>query len=76
MRTLNIAISDIEYNKFGLPKEQLAFSDFVELISNELSRQNLNKCIELAEKYGLSTLTMDDINKEVKAVRKHAKNNP
>jgi len=75
MRTLNISISDIEYNKFGLQNDKLNFSDFVELVSNELSRQNLNKCVELAEKYGLSDLTMEEINKEVKAVRKNAKNN-
>ncbi|MFI5140642.1 MAG: hypothetical protein ACHQIM_22685, partial [Sphingobacteriales bacterium] len=65
----------IEYNKFGLKNDKLTFSDFVDLISNELSRQNLNKCVELAEKYGLSELTMDDINKEAKAVRKNAENN-
>jgi hypothetical protein len=75
MRTLNISISDIEYNKFGLQNDKLTFSDFVDLISNELSRQNLNKCVELAEKYGLSELTMDDISKEVKAIRKNAENN-
>jgi len=75
MKTLSVAISDIEYSKFGLEKNQLSFSDLVELISNELSRQNLDKSIELAEKYGLSKLTMDDINKEVKAVRENAKNN-
>ena len=75
MKTLNISISDIEYNKFGLENDKLTFSHLVDLISNELSKQNLNKCIELAEKYGLSKLTMDDINKEVKAVREHAKNN-
>ncbi len=74
MRTLNISISDIEYNKFGLKTEQLNFSEFVELVSNELSRQNLVKCVELSEKYGLSKLTMADITKEVRAVR-NAKNN-
>lgn len=74
MRTLNISISDIEYNKFGLKKDNLAFSDFIDLISKELTRQNLNKCIELADKYGISKMTMDEITNEVKAVRKNAKN--
>lgn len=75
MKTLNISISDIEYNKFGLQNDKLTFTDFVDLVSNELSRQNLNKCVELAEKYGLSKLTMEDISKEVKAVRRNAKDN-
>lgn len=74
MRILNVSISDIEYNKFGLTQDQLNFTDFIELVSKELMRQNLNKCVELANKYGLSTMTMDEISNEVKAVRKDAKN--
>ena len=74
MRTLNVSISDIEYNKFGLKDDKLTFTDFIDLISKELTRQNLNKSVELAEKYGLSKMTMDEITDEVKAVRKDAKN--
>ncbi|TVQ50147.1 MAG: hypothetical protein EA362_02960 [Saprospirales bacterium] len=73
MKTLNISISDTEFKKLGIIKENLTYSEFVELINRELMRQNLNKCIELAEKYGLSLMTMDEINEEVKAVR-NAKN--
>ena len=61
MRTLNISISDIEYNKFGIKNEQLNFTDFVDIVSKELTRQNLNMCIDLAERYGLSKMTMDEI---------------
>ena len=74
MRTLNISISDLELYKFGIKKDKITFSEFVDLVSKELTRQTLNKCIELAEKYGLSSMTMDEITKEVKAVRKNAKN--
>lgn len=74
MKTLNISISDLEYSKFGLQNDKLAFSDFVDLVSRELTRQTLNKCVELAGKYGLSKMTMEEITKEVKAVRKNAKN--
>ena len=74
MRTLNVSISDIEYNKFGLKEEKLTFTDFIDLVSKELTRQNLNKCLELAEKYGIAKMTMDEITNEVKAVRKNAKN--
>ena len=75
MRTLNIAISDIEYCKFGIPGEQLNFTDFIDIIGRELMRQNLNRSVALAEKYGLSSMTMDDITNEVKAVRRNAKGN-
>ena len=73
MRTLNISISDVEFHKFGIKKESLSFAEIVELINRELMRQNLNKCLELAEKHGLSSMTMEEINEEVKAVR-NAKN--
>lgn len=74
MRTLNVSISDIEYNKFGLKEEKLTFTDIIDIVSKELTRQNLSKCIEFADKYGISKMTMDEISNEVKAVRKNAKN--
>lgn len=74
MRTLNVSISDFEFNKFGLKQEQLTFQDFFELVSKELMRQNLNMCLDLSTKYGLSKMTMDEITNEVKAVRHNAKN--
>ena len=74
MRTLNVSISDIEFNKFGLKDEKLTFTDFIDLVSKELTRQNLNKCLELADKHGISKITMDEITNEVKAVRNNAKN--
>ncbi|MBC7687671.1 MAG: hypothetical protein H7211_05785 [Aquabacterium sp.] len=60
---LNVSISDIEYNKFGLKDEKLTFTDFIEIVSKEL-----------ADKYGLSKMTIDGITNEVKAVRKNAEN--
>lgn len=75
MRTLNISISDNEFHKFGLKQNNLTFSDLIKLIRKELMRENLNKCIELAEKYGLSNMTLDQISEEVKAVRRNAKSN-
>lgn len=69
MRTISIDISDLEFQKFGLKSDRLSFSDFVDIVSRELSRQNLAKTVELAERYGLSDMTMNDISNEVKAVR-------
>ena len=74
MRTLNISISDLEFSKFGLKKEKLTFSDLLELVSKEIMKKKLNDSVELAEKYNLSGMSMRDISKEVKAVRKNAKN--
>ena len=73
MRTINISISDIEFSKFGIKSENLNFTEFIELVTKVLTRQNLNKSLELAEKYGISKMTMEDITNEVKAVRSNAK---
>lgn len=73
MRTINISISDLEFIKFGIKSENLNFTELIELVTKELTRQNLNKSLELAEKYGISKMTMEDITKEVKAVRSNAK---
>lgn len=73
MKTLRVSISEIEYNKFGIQKDELTFTDFIDLVSRELTRQNLEKCVDLAEKYGLSTMTMEEITAEVKATRRDAK---
>jgi hypothetical protein len=73
MKTLNIQISELEYDKFGLRKEKLTFTEFVDIISRELMRQSLNKSVRLAGKSGLSEMSMAEISKEVKAVRKNAK---
>lgn len=75
MRTLNISISDLEFSKFGLKKDRLSFTELLDLVSNELTKQALNESIMLAEKYDLSGMSMDEITKEVKATRQNAKNN-
>lgn len=75
MRTLKISISELEYSKFGIPNDKLSFSDLIDLVSRELCRQTLNNSVKLSEKFGLSKLSMDDISKEVKAMRKNAKDN-
>jgi len=74
MKTLSISISDSEYNQFGINKYSLSFSELVELINKEITKQSLDRCIQLAEKYNLSGMTMDEISDEVKAVR-NAKSN-
>jgi len=75
MRTLNISISETEYNKFGLKEDKLSFSELLDIVSRKIARENLRKSVQLAEKYGLSKITMEEINKEIKAVRENAKNN-
>jgi len=74
MKTISISISDLEYNQFGIKNDTLSFSEFVDIINKEISKQALNRCVQLAEKYKLSKMTIEEITEEVKAVR-NAKNN-
>ena len=73
MRTLNVSISDMEFNNLGIKNENITFTEFIELVRREVMRNNLNICLALAEKYGLSSMTMNEINEEIKSVR-NAKN--
>ncbi|HET7119603.1 MAG TPA: hypothetical protein VFI29_24105 [Hanamia sp.] len=73
MRTLNISISELEYNKFGLKEDELSFSELLDIVSREMARQNLRESVELGKKYGFSKISMKEIDQEIKAVRKHAK---
>lgn len=73
MRTLNISISDFEYKKFGLKDDNLSFNELLEIVSREFYKLNLLKSVELAKKYNISQMTIDEITNEVKAVRKMKK---
>ena len=75
MRTLNISISELEFNRFGLKEDKLSFSELLDIVSRELARENLRESVKLGEKYGFSKLTMEDIDKEIKSARRDAKNN-
>lgn len=74
MKTISVSISDLEYNQFGINNDRLTFSDFVDIVNREITKQTLNRSVQLAEKYKISKMSMDEITDEVKAVR-NAKNN-
>ncbi|ODS83054.1 MAG: hypothetical protein ABS46_07400 [Cytophagaceae bacterium SCN 52-12] len=72
MRMLNISISDVEYNQFGIKSDKLSFSELVDIVNRKLIKANLQKTVELAEKYNLSKMSIEEISNEVKTVRKSA----
>ncbi len=69
MRTVQIKISETDFQKYNLRSEEIKFTDLVEMISREYARKALLQCNEIAEQIGLSKMTMDEINTEIKAVR-------
>ncbi len=74
MKSVNIQISDFEFNQLGLKKNTLSFSELVEIIGKKITKKSLEKSIQLANKYGLSKMSMEDIDDEIKSHR-NAKNN-
>lgn len=74
MKTVNIQISDFEFNQLGLNKNTLSFSELIDIIGKKITKETLEKSIKLANKYELSNMTMEDLDDEIKAYR-NAKNN-
>jgi len=74
MKSVNIQISDFEFNQLGLNKNTISFSELIEIIGKKINKQTLEKSIQLANKYGLSKMTMEEIDDEIEAHR-NAKNN-
>lgn len=74
MKSLNIQLSDRDFNQLGLDKTTLSFSEFIEIIGKRITQRTLEKSVRLADEYGLSQMTMEEINEEVEALR-NAKNN-
>ncbi len=70
MKTVQLKVSDTDFQKYNLGSSvEIKFTDLVELISREYARKALLECNEIARQVGLSTMTMDEINAEIKAVR-------
>ncbi len=74
MKTITVSISENEFERFGINSEKIDFKELLNKISIELARQAAYQCHEIAKRVGLSTMTMDEISAEVKAVRLNAKN--
>lgn len=69
MRTVQIKISETDFQKYNLANGEIKFTDLVEMIRREYARKALLDCNQIAEQVGLSQITMDEINAEIKAVR-------
>ena len=69
MKSVSVQLSDFEFNRLGLNKDTLSFPELKEIIGKKITKQTLEKSIRLANKHGLSKITMEDINDEIKAHR-------
>ncbi|MDR2581392.1 MAG: hypothetical protein LBC85_10430 [Fibromonadaceae bacterium] len=69
MRTLQVTVPDVEYARLGIQDDILDFSALERLMERNRLRKMQDKCVSLAERYGISTMTMDEINAEIKEYR-------
>ncbi|UZO79267.1 hypothetical protein NBT05_09815 [Aquimarina sp. ERC-38] len=74
MKSVTVQLSDFEYSQLGLSKSTIPFSELIEIIGKKITKQTLEKSVQLANQYGLSKMTMEEIDKEVRTVR-NANNN-
>ena len=54
MKTLKISISEADYNEFGFIKNNMTFTEFIDIVNREMIKQNMKRSLELASKYILS----------------------
>lgn len=76
MKTITVSISENEFQSFGFKSDSIVFKELLEKISTELARKALARCHKIAKETGLSEMTLEEINAEIKEVRKNAKNRP
>jgi len=69
MKNLKVTIGDSEYAKLGFQSDTISFEELKERISIEYAREAFQRCNEIASQTGLSKLTEDEINEEIKALR-------
>jgi len=73
MKILNVNITETDWKKYNFQNELINFETLVEKIKTEFALQALRSCQLIAEKVGLSQLSMEDIDAEINEVR-NAKN--
>jgi len=69
MKLLNVPIDEFEYAKLGLTSDTISFRDLKEKLSIDYVKDALLQCNDIAERTGLSQLTLEDINAEINAAR-------
>lgn len=69
MKTLQVKLSEADFRKYNFKSNQINFNELIDIISREYARKALWECNEIAAESGLSQMTMEEINEEVKAFR-------
>ncbi len=70
MKTISVKIRQNDISKYGLVETSTVdFSELVDKITRDFAKQALQNANAIAEITGLSTLSSDEIDKEIQAAR-------
>ncbi len=69
MLNIQIRISERDFQRYNLGSQELKFTDLVEKINLEYARKALLQSNVIAKQVGLSSMTLEEINAEIEAVR-------
>ncbi len=69
MQTIQIKISNNDFKKYNFENKDIKFTDLVDLIGREYAKKALLDSQKIAKKVGLSKMTLDEIQAEVRAAR-------
>lgn len=74
MKNITISISEKDLEGLQLKDSTISFPDLVRKITLELAQKALNATLASASKVGLDSLTMAEIDQEIKEVRDAKRN--
>jgi|AntRauMFilla1563_2_1112583.scaffolds.fasta_scaffold00337_7 hypothetical protein len=70
MKTISLKIKPEDASRYGLEEiSSLKFDELVSKITADFTKEALLKAQSIAEKTGLSKMTLEEIDQEIKAVR-------
>ncbi len=75
METLKVKISSSEKKRLKINRSEIDFTEFEKLIKLAIARDRMKKVVQSARTSGLSKMTSDEIDAEIKAYRRSAKAN-
>ena len=69
MRMISVAISDQDFAQLNIPSESVTYEELVKKIKKQLALVALQRAQQTAEQVGLSSMTLEEINSEIKSAR-------
>ncbi|MBS1681015.1 MAG: hypothetical protein JST48_04830 [Bacteroidetes bacterium] len=73
MDTLKVKISSTDRRRLKIKNKEIDFSDLEQLVKLSIARDRMKQVVRAARQTGLSKMTSNEIEAEIKAYRRSAK---